>query len=118
MATHQIDVVIPEDRRLLVEVPATVRSGPATLILVTPAEDRMEAEELPDSARGEARQRWQAAREELARDPRPFRQLTPEERHDRLQRLHGIGRGLFSTSEDFARHKAEEIEIEERKFAR
>src|SRR4051794_26821127 len=35
VATHQIEVMIPEDRRLVVEVPETVRSGPATLILVT-----------------------------------------------------------------------------------
>jgi len=37
---------------------------------------------------------------ELARDPRPFRQLSPEERRDRLHRLQGIGRGLLSSSED------------------
>src|SRR5262245_55887806 len=87
MATHQIEVVIPEDRRLVVEVPETVRSGPAMLILVTPSEGPREAEELPEIDRAEARNRWQAARAELARDPRPFRQLSPEERHDRLRRL-------------------------------
>ena len=118
MATHQIEVVIPEDRRLVVEVPETVHAGPATLIFVTPSEDPAEAEELPESARRAARSRWQEIRAELARDPRPFRQLSPEERRDRLHRLQGIGRGLLSSSEEFARRKAEEIEIEERKFAR
>lgn len=118
MATHQIKVVIPEDRRLVVEVPETVRSGPATLILVTSAAGPVGAEDLPESARIEARNRWQAARAELARDSRPFRQLSPEERRDRLRRLQGIGRGLLSSSEEFARRKAEEIEIEERKLAR
>lgn len=118
MATHQIEVMIPEDRRLVVEVPETVRSGPATLILVTSSAAPIGAEELPESARIEARSRWQAARAELARDSRPFRQLSPEEQRDRLRRLQGIGRGLFSPSEEFVRRKAEEVEIEERKFAR
>ncbi len=117
MATHQIEVMIPADRRLVVEVPETVRSGPATLILVTAFAGPAGAEE-PERTRIEARNRWQAVRAELARDSRPFRRLSPEERRDRLRRLQGIGRGLLSSSEEFARHKAEEIEIEERKFAR
>jgi hypothetical protein len=118
MATHQIEVMIPEDRRLFVEVPPNIRSGPATLILVTPSEGLVEAEELPESARIEARNRWQTARAELARDPRPFHQLSPEERRERLRRLQGIGRGLLSSSEEFASRKAEEVELEERKLAR
>jgi hypothetical protein len=119
VATHQIEVMIPEDRRLVVEVPETIRSGPATLILVTASAGPLGAEdELPESTRIEARNRWLAARAELARDSRPFRQLSPQERRDRLRRLQGIGRGLLSSSEEFARRKAEEIEIEERKFAR
>jgi hypothetical protein len=44
---HQIEVMIPEDRRLVVEVPETIRSGPATLILVTSSAGPLEAEELP-----------------------------------------------------------------------
>lgn len=116
MATHQIHVTIPEDHRLLVEVPETIRSGPATLILVTPADSEVHNE--PESARREAQGRWQAIRAELAKDPRSFRQLSPEERRARLNLLRGIGQGLLSSSEEFARRKAEEIEIEERKFAR
>lgn len=53
---------------------------------------------------------------DLARDPKPFRDLTLEERRARLRRLRGAGRGLTSGSEEFARRKQEEIEIEERKF--
>jgi hypothetical protein len=117
MATHQIEVLIPEDRRLLIEVPDSIRSGPATLILVTPS-DHPETDELPASGRSEAKARWEAMRAELAADPRPFRQLSPAERKSRLQRLQGIGRGLLSSSEEFARRKAEEVEIEERKLAR
>jgi hypothetical protein len=117
MATHQIEVVIPEDRRLFIEVPETIHSGPATLIFVTSSESSEEAEDLSENARSEARARWQTMRAELAQDSRPFRQLSSEERRARLRRLTGIGRGLLSSSEEFARRKAEEIEIEERKFA-
>jgi hypothetical protein len=55
---------------------------------------------------------------ELALENRPFKELSLEERRARLQRLQGAGRGLTSGSEEFARRKAEEIEIEERKFGR
>lgn len=118
MATHQIEVIIPEDRRLIVDVPKTIRSGPATLILLTHNESSPRPDELPESARIEARNRWRTARAELAQDPRPLRQLSSEERQARLRLLEGIGRGLLSTSEDFSRRKAEEIEIEDRKLAR
>ena len=118
MATHQIHVVIPENHQLVVDVPETIRSGPATLILVTPAERDEESEELSESARSEAQARWRAMRAELAQDLRPFRELSAEERRDRLHKLRGIGRGLLSSSEEIARRKSEEVEIEERKFAR
>lgn len=117
MARHQIQVLIPEDHRLFVEVPATIRSGPATLILVTSPGGEGDADSLPESAKLEAQVRWQAMRAELAQDRRPFRQLSSEERGERLHRLQGIGRGLLSSSEEFARRKADEIETEEKKFA-
>lgn len=48
LKTHEIEVVIPEDHRLTVEVPDTIRSGPAKLILLVPVEasqpDRQNAE--------------------------------------------------------------------------
>lgn len=117
MAKHQIEVVIPEDHRLYVEVPEEIRPGPATLVLVTPSEGEAESESQREGTRSAARARWQAMRAELARDRRPFRQLSTEERRERLRRLRGIGRGLLSSSEQFARQKSDEIEIEERKFA-
>lgn len=118
MATHQIHVMIPEDHRLLVEVPESIRSGPATLILVTPSDREAETDAQPETVKREAQERWQVMRAELAQDPRSFRQLSPEERRARLSRLRGIGQGLLSSSEEVARRKAEEVEIEERKFAR
>jgi hypothetical protein len=45
---------------------------------------------------------------DLAKDARPFRELSPEERSARIERVMGIGRGLISTSEEFAERKAEE----------
>ena len=117
MATHQIRVLIPEDHRLFVEVPKTIRSGPATLILVTPSEGEAASNSLTESAKREAQARWQAMRAELAQDQRPFRQLSVEERRERLHRMQGIGRGLLSSSEEIARRKVEEVEIEEKKLA-
>lgn len=118
MATHQIEVLIPEDRRLVVEVPETIRAGPATLILLTHSEVSRCPDALPESDRVGGRNRWQQARAELAQDPRPFRQLSPDERQARLRLLEGIGRGLLSSSEDFSHRKADEIEIEDGKLAR
>ncbi len=46
METHEFQVTIPEDHRLMVEVPETVRSGPARLILVVPAEDEERTAEI------------------------------------------------------------------------
>ncbi|HZF11480.1 MAG TPA: hypothetical protein VFE33_22045 [Thermoanaerobaculia bacterium] len=69
------------------------------------------------AAASPARGRLAALAAELAQDPRPFRTLPPEERRARLRRLRGSGRGLTSGSEELARRKQEEIELEERKLA-
>jgi hypothetical protein len=74
-----------------------------------PAESEAEKDRKP-----EGQGRIAALVEELAKDPRPFRELSPEERHARLEKIMGVGRGLMSTSEEFARQKLEKIEIEER----
>jgi hypothetical protein len=54
----------------------------------------------------------------LAGDPRPFRELPPEEKQERLRLIQGIGRGLLSSSVEFAKRKQEEIDLEERRRAR
>lgn len=64
-----------------------------------------------------AKARFESLADELAA-ARPFRDLSLEERKARLRRVVGIGRELFSPSEELARHKEEEIEIEERRFGR
>ena len=46
MKTHEFQVMIPEDHRLMVEVPETVRSGPARLILVVPTGDEDRTAEI------------------------------------------------------------------------
>lgn len=69
-----------------------------------------------EPSREEARKRFTALAAELAADPRPFEQLSLEERRARLRRVMGIGRGLFSPSDEFAQRKQEEIDLEERRF--
>jgi hypothetical protein len=114
MQAHRIHVVIPEDHRTTIEFPSTIPSGPVELIVLVPSTDRAEQAEPRSPSRG----RLAALAAELAGDPRPFRELPPEERRARLRRLRGAGRGLTSGSEELARRKLEEIEIEERKFGR
>lgn len=113
MQAHRMRVVIPENHRAVVEFPETIRSGPVELIVLVPPEN--EAEEIHNPV---GRGRMAALAKELAKDPRPFRDLSPEERGTRLEKVMGIGRGLMSTSEEFAQHKREEIELEEQKLGR
>jgi hypothetical protein len=115
MQAHRIHVVVPEDHRTMIEFPATIPSGPVELIVLVPVETEKRAPaEIPPRGRGSLA----TLAAELAQEARPFRELTPDERRARLQRLRGAGRGLTSGSEQFARQKLEEIEIEERKFGR
>ncbi len=115
MQAYRMNVVIPENRRTTIEFPETIRSGPVELIVLVPPEAEA-PEKTGDLTEGRGRMVTLAA--ELAQDPRPFRQLSPEERSARLERIMGVGRGLMSTSEEFARQKLEEIELEDRKLAR
>lgn len=111
MQAHRFYVVVPEDHRMTIDLPETVPAGPVELIVLVPQEARTETQ--PQS-----RGRLAALAAELAQDPRPFRDLSPEERRTRLKRLRGAGRGLTSGSEEFARSKQEDVEIEERKLGR
>jgi len=108
-------IVVPEDRRATIEFPESIRTGPVELIVLVPAAEN-DAEE--PSAAPQGRGRLAALAAELSQDPRPFQELSPEERRARVERLRGAGRGLTSGSEGLARYKQEEIEIEERKFGR
>jgi hypothetical protein len=119
MQAHELAVMIPEDHRLVVDLPSGVRSGPARLILLISGDNPpTEAER----ARPEARGRMAALHAELIQDPRSFRELSAAERQARLRRVKGVARGLLTTdesaSEEFARQKRAEIEIEERKLGR
>ena len=81
-------------------------------------EDHQETEERTepsaDAPPPEAVQRFKALQAQLSADPRPFRDLQPEEKRERLRLIQGIGRGLFSTSEELKQQKQEEIDLEER----
>lgn len=114
MQMHRMHVTVPEGRRTVIEFPEAVPMGEVELIvLVTEERDAPRRKASP-----EALARWDAATAELTADPRPFRELTLEERRARLRRMRGIGRGLLPSSEDFLQQKREEVELEERKFAR
>jgi hypothetical protein len=114
MRAHRMHVTVPEDRRTLVEFPDSVPPGQVELIVLVSAE----REETLEKASQDALARWDAATAELARDPRPFRELSLEERRIRLRRLRGVGKGLLPSSEEFLRQKREEVELEDRKLAR
>ncbi len=112
MQAHRIHGVVSEDHRMTIELPDTVPAGPVELIVLVPhREERADA--IP-----EGRGRLASLAAELAEDPRSFRDLTVDERRARLRRLRGAGRGLTSGSEEFAKRKQEEIEIEERTLGR
>lgn len=113
MQAHRLRVVVPEDHRAVIEFPQTIRSGPVELIVLVPSED-MEDESPSPEGKG----RMAALADVLAKDSRPFRELSPEERNARIEKVMGVGRGLMSPSEEFAQRKHEEIEIEEQKLGR
>jgi hypothetical protein len=113
MQAHRMRVVVPEDHRVVVQLPASIRSGPVELIVLVPSEHDAE-----ESSRPEGQGRMAALARELGKDPRPLHELTPDERSARLDQVMGIGRGLMSGSEELARRKAEEIELEDRKLGR
>jgi len=90
MQAHRIHVTVPEDRRAVVEFPDAVPTGQVELIVLVPAG----RDEPLEKASQEALAQWDAAAAAVALDPRPFRELTLEERRSRLRRLRGVGRGL------------------------
>jgi hypothetical protein len=115
MVERRLRIVIPEDHRIVVDVPEDIPAGPAELILMIeqPADSEGEV-----AVSGSAKSQFESLADELAADPRPFRALSQEERRARLQRVVGIGRELFSPSDELARRKREDIELEERRFGR
>lgn len=115
MQALKLKVVIPEDHELVVRLPEDVPAGPAELILLTGASA---PEPASERSAEEASRRFRELAARLSADPRPFKDLSPEERRERLQQVMGSGRGLFSSSEDFARQKQEEIDLEEERFGR
>ena len=72
MQTHRMRVVIPEDHRMVVEFPESIRSGPVDLIVLVPPENEAEEGREP-----EGQGRMAALAKDLGKDPRPFRELLP-----------------------------------------
>ena len=61
---------------------------------------------------------WQKLLDLAAADPRPFSELSQEERWERVSLLEGSLKTEGLPSEKFLRLKREDVEIEEAKFAR
>jgi hypothetical protein len=74
--------------------------------------------EADERNKPEGQGRMAALAKDLSKDPRPFRELSPEERRARIENVRGVGRGFMSTSEEFAERKREEVELEEQKLGR
>lgn len=110
MKAQRMHVVVPENRRAMIEFPSGIRPGPVELIALVPEDDEPESK----AAAPQGRSRLALLAAELAQENRPFGDLTLEERGARLRRLRGAGRGMTSGSEEFARRKLKEIEIEDR----
>jgi hypothetical protein len=113
---RRLRVVIPEDHRIVVDIPEDIPTGPAEILLMVEQPEGGEARDVAVSANAKAR--FESLADELAADPRPFQELSQDERNARLRRVIGIGRDLFSPSEEIARRKEEDIELEERRFGR
>jgi hypothetical protein len=119
MVERRLKVVIPEDHRIVVNVPEDIPAGPAELILMAEMAERPAGGKAGEITISEsAKARFESLAEELAADPRSFRDLSPDERRARLRRVVGIGREIFSPSEEIARRKEEEIGLEERRLGR
>lgn len=117
MQSVRLQITVPADHRVELELPEEVPLGPAEVIVFSrPA--RPGGHETSSEDVAAARERWAAMASDLRADPRPFQSLSEEERRVRLERLLGAGKGLLSSTEEFARWKQEEIDLEEEKFAR
>lgn len=116
MQSLKLKVVIPEDHELVVQLPEEVPAGPAelTVRVETPAAE----EHAFSPSVKEASRRFAELAARLAADPRPFDELSADERRERLRQIVGSGRGLFSSPEERARRKQEEIDLEEERFGR
>ncbi|HSK81477.1 MAG TPA: hypothetical protein VLQ45_33795 [Thermoanaerobaculia bacterium] len=118
MGAHRLKITIPEDHHLVVEVPEDIPAGPAEILVFPQPEEREERKVDDRPSPEEALQRFEEIMARLAEDPRQFDELSDEEREARLRLIQGSGRGLFSSTDEFIRRKQEEIELEERRFAR
>ena len=118
MGAHRLKITIPEDHHLVVEIPEDFPAGPAELIVFPQPEEREEPKVDDRPSPEEALRKFEEILARLSKDPRPFRELSDEEREQRLRLIQGSARGLFSSPEERLRNKQEEIELEERRFAR
>lgn len=116
MQSLKLKIVIPEDHELVVKLPEEVPAGPAELTVCV--ETSAAEEPVSNPSVREASRRFGELAARLAADPRPFDDLSAEERRERLSQIVGSGRGLFSSPEERARRKQGEIDLEEERLGR
>ena len=97
LVERRLRVVIPEDHRIVVDVPEDVPAGPAELILMV---------EQPASESAKAR--FENLADEMAGDPRPFGDLSPERPEDAVDIGAEIDGLYFQIRELVARSAAEQ----------
>jgi hypothetical protein len=85
MLARKLQVSIPEDHRLLVDLPKDLPAGPAEIIVLVAAQP------TPES-----------------------KPLSHEERQQRIRQVMGSGKGFLSGSDDFAAQKQADIDLEDR----
>lgn len=118
MGARRLKITIPEDHHLVLDIPEEFPAGPAELIAF-PNQERREEPKVDDRpSPEEALRRFKEVLARLSEDPRPFRELSREERAKRLRLVRGSGRGLFSSAEERFRNKQEDIDLEERRLVR
>lgn len=117
MNSPRLKITIPENHQISLKVPEDIPAGPAEVVFFPVAKERaVEVDDRPSPE--EALRRFEETVARLATDPRPFSELSEEERDERLRLIRGSGRGLFSSIDERRRNKEEEIELEERRFVR
>lgn len=117
MQSVRLKIDVPANHKVELDLPAELPVGPAEVIVFSRPAPRTQLEANDAEAKAQL-ERWVSLADRLEAENRPFHTLSAEEKKARVEAIHGIGRGLFSSPEERSRLKLEEIELEEAKFAR
>lgn len=116
MQSVRLQIDVPANHRVELELPHELPTGPAEVIVFSRPAPRPEPAANEPAAKAQLEQ-WVSLADRLEAENRPFHTLSTDEKRVRVEAIHGIGRGLFSSPEERARLKQEEVDLEEAKFA-